>query len=147
MNVMGVVHTIHPLIPRMVARGRGQIAIMASLAGICALPGAPAYSASKAAVRYYGDALRGKLKPLGVHVSVICPGWITTPLTDKNDCAMPLIMPVARATRIIMRNLEKKKARIAFPLSLYFLLRLLSSFPVSWSDFIFAQLPSNRREP
>jgi short-subunit dehydrogenase len=140
-NLGGVINTIHPLIPRMVARGRGQIAIMSSLAGICALPGAPAYSASKAAVRFYGDALRGMLKPHHVHVSVICPGWITTPLTDKNNFPMPFIMPVERAIHIIMRNLQKKKARIAFPLTLYFLLRILAILPVFLSDSFFARLP------
>ena len=140
-NLDGVINTIHPLIPLMSARGRGQIAIMSSLAGICALPGAPAYSASKAAVRFYGDALRGMLKPHHVHVSVICPGWITTPLTDKNNFPMPFIMPVERAIHIIMRNLQKKKARIAFPLTLYFLLRILAILPVFLSDSFFARLP------
>lgn len=146
-NIDGVINTIHPLIERMKARGRGQIAIMSSLAGICALPGAPAYSASKAAVRVYGDALRGKLKLFGVHVSVICPGWITTPLTDKNDFPMPFLMPAERAARIIMHNLAKKKARIAFPLRLYLPLRLLAALPVCVSDWFFAQLPAKRHKP
>jgi short-subunit dehydrogenase len=140
-NFTGVVNTIHPLNDRMKARGRGHIAIMSSLAGICALPSAPAYSASKAAVRVYGDALRGMLKPHGVYVSVICPGWIRTPLTDKNDFPMPLIMSVERATHIIMRNLEKKKPRIAFPFLLYAALRILASLPVCVSDFLFDRLP------
>ncbi|MBX9725679.1 MAG: SDR family NAD(P)-dependent oxidoreductase, partial [Rickettsiales bacterium] len=104
-------------------------------------PSAPAYSASKAAVRVYGDALRGMLKPYAIHVSVICPGWISTPLTDKNTFPMPFIMPVTRATHIIMRNLEKKKSRIAFPLSLYAALRIIAFLPVSWSDFILQRLP------
>lgn len=135
-NFAGVIHTIHPLIERMKARGRGHIAIMSSLAGICALPSAPAYSASKAAVRVYGDALRGMLKSHNVHVSVICPGWISTPLTDKNQFPMPLIMPVERAIHIIMRNLEKKKARIAFPFSLYAALHVLAFLPVTARDFV-----------
>jgi short-subunit dehydrogenase len=141
-NVNGVINTIHPLIERMKARGHGHIAIMSSLAGICALPSAPAYSASKAAVRVYGDALRVKLKPHGVMVSVICPGWIVTPLTDKNNFPMPLIMPVEQAAHTIMRNLSMKKARIAFPLRLYIPLRMLSVLPVAWSDFIFSRLPA-----
>lgn len=145
-NVMGVINTIHPLIGRMVARGRGQIAIMASLAGICPLPGAPAYSASKAAVLAYGDALRGKLKPSGVHVSVICPGWIRTPLTDKNDFPMPGIMSVHHAARIIISQLSKKKSRIAFPKSLYFLLRTIAALPVLWRDAVFAALPEKREK-
>ncbi|MFZ4541923.1 MAG: SDR family NAD(P)-dependent oxidoreductase [Rickettsiales bacterium] len=143
-NVTGVINTIHPIVPRMTARGHGQIAIMSSLAGICALPGAPAYSASKAAVRVYGDALRGKLKASGVHVSVICPGWISTPLTAKNDFPMPFIMPVSDAATRIKRGLSKKKSRIAFPFALYFPLRVFGILPVSWCDALFVRLPAKR---
>lgn len=135
-NFAGVIHTIHPLIERMKARKRGHIAIMSSLAGICALPSAPAYSASKAAVRVYGDALRGMLAPYNIAVSVICPGWISTPLTDKNTFPMPFIMPVKRAVHIIMRNLGKKKSRIAFPLRLYVALCILAVLPVKARDFL-----------
>lgn len=145
-NVTGVLNTIHPLIEPMKARGRGQIAVMSSLAGICPLPGAAAYSASKAAVRYYGDALRGKLKPFGVHVSVICPGWITTPLTEKNDFPMPFLMPVEVAATRIMHNLRQKKSRIAFPFRLYFLLRVLAMLPVFVSDAVFGALPESRQK-
>ena len=143
-NLGGVINTIHPLIERMKLRRAGHIAIMSSLAGICALPSAPAYSASKAAVRYYGDALRGMLKTYNVHVSVICPGWITTPLTDKNNFPMPFIMPVERAVRIIMRALCKKKNRVAFPWQLYFALRVLMSLPVCVSDFVFSRIGGNK---
>ena len=143
-NLNGVINTIHPLIPRMKARRAGHIVLMSSLAGICALPSAPAYSASKAAVRYYGDALRGMLKEYSIAVSVICPGWITTPLTDKNDFPMPFIMPVEQAAHRIMRGLQQKKIRVAFPLRLYFALRVLMLLPVCVSDFIFAQLPGKQ---
>ncbi len=145
-NVNGVIHTIHPVIDRMMARGRGQIAIVSSLAGICALPGAAAYSASKAAVRYYGEALHAKLKPHGVCVSVICPGWITTPLTDQNDFPMPFIMPVERAARIIIRNLSKKKSHIIFPLPLYFTLRILQMLPTAVRGFFFTAIPEKRQK-
>lgn len=142
-NVQGVLNTIHPLIPRMVARGSGHIAIMSSLAGICALPSAPAYSASKAAVRFYGDALRGMLKPHGVQVSVICPGWITTPLTQKNTFPMPFMMSAERAASIIACGLRRKKSRIAFPRRLYFPLVMLAALPDFLTDAIFARLPKN----
>lgn len=145
-NVDGVINTIHPIIPRMVARGRGQIAIMSSLAGISPLPGAPAYSASKATVLAYGDALRGKLKPSGVHVSVICPGWIVTPLTDKNDFPMPWIMPADRAAAIILHNLAKKKSRIAFPLGLYLLIRLVALLPIFVRDFVLSSIPDKQQK-
>lgn len=145
-NLQGVLNTLHPVIPRMMERKRGQLAIISSLAGMRALPGAPAYSASKAAVRFYGDALRGELKPYGMHVSVICPGWIRTPLTDKNDFPMPLMMSVERAADKIIHSLRRKKARIAFPRRLYFALRLLESLPVFVSDPLFAVLPGKRHK-
>jgi short-subunit dehydrogenase len=140
-NVDGVINTIHPVIARMRARRAGHIAIMSSLAGIRALPGAPAYSASKAGVRYYGDALRGALRGDNVQVSVICPGWIRTPLTDKNDFPMPFLMPVAHAARIIQRDLHRKKARIAFPKRLYFPLALVAALPHFLTDPLFRALP------
>lgn len=136
-NLQGVLNTIHPLIPRMVKRGAGQIAIMSSLASLRALPTAPAYSASKAAVRFYGEALAGILKHRSVCVSVICPGWITTPLTDKNDFPMPFIMHEASAAVRIMHALSCGKRRIVFPLRLYFLMRLLDFLPISLTNLLF----------
>ena len=145
-NVNGVLNTIHPLIPRMVARGGGHIAIMSSLASIYPLPSAPAYSASKAAVRYYGDALRASLAAHRVHVSVICPGWIATPLTDQNTFPMPLMMSASRAADIIARCLAKKKKRIAFPKRLYFPLCVLAALPFFMAAPFFDRLPSNQHK-
>ena len=116
------------------------------MAGIRALPGAPAYSASKAAVRFYGDALRGELKPYGITVSVICPGWITTPLTDKNDFPMPFMISAERAAHQIIHSLAAKKARIAFPKRLYFPLRVLEFLPLWISDPLFACMPKKRQK-
>jgi short-subunit dehydrogenase len=93
-NVDGVVNTALPALARMAARGRGQLAIMASLAGFRGLPGAPAYCASKAAVRIWGEALRGEYHPRGVHVNVICPGYVETPMTSVNKFPMPFLMLV-----------------------------------------------------
>lgn len=136
-NVQGVLNTIHPLIPRMMKRGAGQIAIMSSLASFRHLPTAPAYSASKAAVRFYGEALAGVLKYRGVCVSVICPGWITTPLTDKNTFPMPFIMSESSAAVRIMHALSCGKRRIVFPLRLYILMRLLNFLPTSLTNLMF----------
>lgn len=141
-NVDGVLHSIQPILGRMAERKRGQIAIMASLAGIRALPSCPAYSASKAAVRYYGDALRGAMGPHGVHVSVICPGYIHTPMTAVNDFPMPLVMTAERAAQRIRCGLLRRKARIAFPRRLYFPLWWLSCLPLWLTDPLFARLPA-----
>lgn len=141
-NLHGVLNTIQPIAPRMQARGQGHIAIMSSLAGILPLPSCPAYSASKAAIRYYGDALRGVLRKHDVAVSVICPGYIHTPMTAVNDFPMPLVMDAGRAARIIRCGLRRKKARIAFPHALYLPLRLLALLPQAMLDPLFARLPS-----
>lgn len=114
-NLMGVLNTIEPLQARMVARGWGQIALMASLAGYRGWPGAPAYCASKAAVKVYGEALRGVLKPHGVGVTVICPGFVRTRMTAHNNFSMPFIMDAQTAAKHIACNLKKNKGRIAFP--------------------------------
>ena len=133
-NVEGVLNTVQPAIPLMAGRGRGQLALMSSLAGFRGLPTAPGYAASKAAVRSYGEGLRGSLLRQGLTVSVICPGFVRTPMTDDNPFPMPLLMEPERAAAIIRRGLEKKAARIAFPLRLYLAIRLFSALPQAWTD-------------
>ena len=81
-NVDGVLNTVLPVLPRMLARGRGQIALMSSLAAFRGLPGAPSYCASKAFVRVWGEALRPTCAP-GVQLSVICPGFVVSRMTAK----------------------------------------------------------------
>lgn len=144
-NVDGVRHTALPAIAAMQTRGRGQIAIMSSLAGFRGLPGAPAYSASKAAVRVWGEALRGQLARSGIAVSVICPGYIRTPMTDANRFPMPFLMDAERAARIIRRGLARNRARIAFPWPLYAAVWLLQALPPGWTDGLLARLPAKGR--
>lgn len=141
-NIDGVVNTVQPLIPSMVARGRGQIAIVSSLAGIRALPSTPAYSASKACVRYFGESMRGWLCHKGVEVSVICPGYIKTPMTDVNNFPMPFIMEPDEAAARIARGLAKNKARIAFPRKLYWPLWWISCLSPVITDPVFSRLPA-----
>ena len=130
-NVSGVFHTIHPAIDAMTARARGQIAIVASVAGLMGMPGHPVYSASKNAVRAYGEARRGTLAPHGIEVNVICPGFIESRMTAKNDFPMPFIMTAEKAARIIVSGLARNKARIAFPWQLYYLVRLITFLPIA----------------
>lgn len=145
-NLGGVLNTIHPILPRMVARKAGQIAIISSLAGILPWPGAAAYSASKAAVRYYGEALRGYLKRTHVSVSVVCPGWIHTPLVAVNRFPMPLIMSSERAASIIKRGLLRRKTRISFPRSLYLLLRVCEALPAGMVNSLSSTMPGKTRK-
>ncbi|MGB4117868.1 MAG: SDR family oxidoreductase [Polaromonas sp.] len=92
-NNIGVAATFHPFIEAMVQRGSGALVGIGSVAGMRGLPGHGAYCASKAAVIAYCESLRGELKASGVKVVTICPGYIDTPLTQKNSYSMPFLMP------------------------------------------------------
>lgn len=91
-NNIGVAATFHPFMAGMVTRGTGTLVGIGSVAGIRGLPGHGAYCASKAAVIAYCESLRGELRPSGVKVVTICPGYIDTPLTRENRYAMPFLM-------------------------------------------------------
>ncbi len=140
-NLNGVLNTINPVIKYMKSRNHGQIAIMSSLAGFRGLPSSPAYSASKAAVRIYGEALRGNLAEFGIKVNVICPGYIKTPMTAVNKFYMPFIIDSNKCAKIIKSGLQKNRGRIAFPLPLYFIIWLLSIISNTITDPIFSRLP------
>jgi short-subunit dehydrogenase len=123
------------------ARRRGQIGIMGSLAGHRGFPGAPAYCGSKAAVKVWGEGLRGDLKPHDVGVSVILPGFVETPMTDVNDFKMPFLMSVEKAAGIIEAGLARNKARIAFPWPTAFVAWLLGTLPPAWTDPLLRAAP------
>lgn len=140
-NVTGVLNTIEPCLPPMIARQAGQIAIISSLSAFRGWPGAPAYSASKGAVRFYGEALRGALKRTGVRVHVVCPGFIKSRMTAVNDFPMPFLMEADRAAALIRRGLEKNKGRIAFPLPAHFCAWAVSLLPDAVAQALLTRLP------
>ncbi|WP_114391853.1 SDR family NAD(P)-dependent oxidoreductase [Oleisolibacter albus] len=140
-NLDGVLNTVHPLIPRMLARRRGQLALISSLAGFRGLPGAPAYCASKAAVRIYGEALRGELAGQGVQVSVVCPGFVRSRMTAVNRFPMPFLMDAERSAAIIRRGLAANRARIAYPFPTYCVSWLLGVLPPALTDRLLAAAP------
>ncbi|MEM7171239.1 MAG: SDR family NAD(P)-dependent oxidoreductase [Pseudomonadota bacterium] len=140
-NMTGVANTLFPAVELMAPRKRGQLAIMSSLASFRGFPGAPAYCASKAAVRVWGESLRGSLHKDGLEVSVICPGYVKSRMTDANDFPMPFLMEADKAAGIIKRGLAKNKGRIVFPLRLYAMVWLLAALPPSWIDPLLRQLP------
>lgn len=143
-NIDGVLNTIQPLIPIMSARGQGQIAIVSSLAGYRGLPSCPAYSASKAAVRAYGEAMRGSLKESGIKVSVIMPGYVKTPMTDANDFPMPMLMKSEKAAKLIQKKLQRNTARIVFPFPFCSLVWLTSCISPAIIDPILSLLPKKK---
>jgi short-subunit dehydrogenase len=133
-NLDGVLNTVYPILPRMVSRKAGQIALMSSLAGFRGLPDAPAYCASKAAVKALAEAWRGSLWPSGVRVSVICPGFVTTAMTAGRQSPMPFLMSAERAAAIIARGLARDHPRIAFPWPMLLAVRLLATLPPRLAD-------------
>ncbi len=143
-NLDGVLNLVYPVLDKMKSRKKGQIALVSSLAGFRGLPSSPAYSASKSAVRVFGEALRGNLAPLGIEVNMICPGYIKTPMTDVNDFPMPFLMSVSKCAAIIKNGLAKNKSRIAFPFPLYFVVWLSTLLSPKITDPIFAKLPGKK---
>ena len=140
-NMDGVLNTVYPAAGYMRRRGSGQIAIMSSLASFRGYPGAPAYSSSKAAVRVYGEALRGALAVDGIGVSVICPGYVRSRMTDANKFPMPMLMDAERAARIIRRGLVNNRARIAFPWPVYAVALMFGALPPWLIDPLMVRLP------
>lgn len=140
-NLMGVLNSIQPLIEPMIARGRGQLAIVSSLAAFRGFAGAGAYGASKAAVRVWGEALRNELAGHGVEVNVVCPGFVVSRITAENKFPMPFLMEAAPAAAIIKRGLERNKSRIAFPLPMAAAVWLLALLPPGWTDRWMRQMP------
>lgn len=140
-NIDGVLNTVNPAIPVMVQQRSGQIAIVASIAGFLAMPGAVPYSATKHFARAYAEELRGRLAPEGVRVSSICPGFVTTRMTARNTFPMPFLMDEQRAARIIRDGLTRNQGRIAFPWPMLAMIRLLGLLPYPLLDWILSRAP------
>lgn len=117
-NAIGVVNTVLPAIEAMRMHPESanrQIVITASIAGYGPLKACPSYSATKACVKTWGLALRGMLAPEGIKVSVVCPGFVRSRITDANTCPMPFFMEADRAARVILRRADRNVGLIAFP--------------------------------
>jgi short-subunit dehydrogenase len=140
-NIDGVVNTVLPAIVAMQPRRRGHIAIVSSLAAYRGFPGAPAYSASKAAVRAYGEALRGALHGDRIDVTVICPGFVESAMTAANAFPMPMLMTADRAAERIHQAIARNKASVAFPWPLHAAVWLFGALPAGWTDPVFRRLP------
>ncbi|HWA18657.1 MAG TPA: SDR family NAD(P)-dependent oxidoreductase [Devosia sp.] len=134
LNLNGTANGLEPVLQRMVARGRGHVAVMASVAGFVGLPTGSTYSATKAALNAMCEALKVELEPLGVTLTVINPGFVKTPATDKNKFPMPFRIPVEQAAEAIMRGLERKKYEIIFPWQMAIAMKLFGVLP-HWLQF------------
>lgn len=128
-NTIGVVNGLAPLLARMAPRGKGQIAVNASVAGYGGLPQAAAYGASKAAVIHLCEALKFDCDLLGIVLQVVNPGFIDTPLTRKNEFPMPFLMQMEEAARRAVDGFEKGGFEIVFPRRLAWILKFVNSLP------------------
>jgi short-subunit dehydrogenase len=135
-NLLGVMNVVEPLLPRLMARGGGQIAVVSSVAGLRGLPYSPAYSASKAGVRAYGEALRALLRTSGIAVTVVVPGFFDTPMTDRFMGDKPFMMTLDETVKRVRRGLDRRSARVIFPSLLAMGLRLTDLMPAALGDRI-----------
>ncbi|MGQ0527732.1 MAG: SDR family NAD(P)-dependent oxidoreductase [Alphaproteobacteria bacterium] len=140
-NLNGVLNTINPVLPLMIRRGKGHIALMSSLAAFRGWPGAPAYCASKAAVKVYGEGLAGAIAETGVKVHVICPGFVKSPMTAVNHYKMPFMISAERAASIIARGIDMEKGRIAFPLRSFLIVQGIGLLPDALAQRILTRMP------
>lgn len=129
-NVISTMALVSAVLPAMRQRGNGQIALVSSLAAYYGLPMTPSYSASKAAIKAYGEGLRGWLAPEGIRINVIMPGYVSSPMCDAMPGPKPFLWPPEKAARVIRRGLARDQARISFP------------FPLNYGTWWLAVLPS-----
>ncbi|WP_300086689.1 SDR family NAD(P)-dependent oxidoreductase [uncultured Nitrosomonas sp.] len=130
-NLKAAMAISHAVLPAMRARGSGQIVLMSSLAAYFGLPVTPAYCASKAGLKAYGEALRGWLAPEGIKVNVVMPGYVQSPMCDDMPGSKPFLWAPKRAAMAIHRGLVRDMARISFP------------FPLNWGGWWLAVLPAS----
>ena len=143
-NVFGVLNTIHPALDIYNLRHDNSpkaIAILSSIAGYHGLAACPSYSASKACVKAYGEALRAAYLKQNIQINVICPGFVKSRITDKNTCPMPFFMSAEKAATIIASRLEKNVGLIAFPWPMRLATWALSIVPNCISTYIYSKLP------
>ena len=133
-NVHGVFNTVHPALEVMSTRRpypviNAQVAIMSSIMGYAGVARSPAYSSSKAALKHYGQALRGTFRAMGIGVSVICPGYIRSAMTASDTSIMPFLISAPKAAAIIAKGLARNKPRITFPWQMILITRIVINLP------------------
>lgn len=144
-NVIGLVHTFQPFIDAMRKAGEGKLVGIASVAGIRGLPGAGAYSASKAAAIAYLESLRVEMAPNNIAVTTIAPGYIRTPMTDINSYPMPFLMDADVAATKFADAIERKRRFVVIPWQMGWVARLMRLIPPVLWDFLAKNAPYKKR--
>ena len=140
-NFFGMLYLFHAVIPKMIERGRGHFAGVASLAGLRGMPNFAVYSASKAAMQAFLEAARVELKPRGISVTTINPGFVATELTAPNKFYMPFLMQLDRAADIIERGLDRRARVIQFPLPTSLVMKSVRVMPDALFDVVMKKAP------
>jgi short-subunit dehydrogenase len=146
-NVLGIVKTFQPFVAAMRAARHGTLVGIASVAGFRGLPGASAYSASKAAAISFLESLRVELHGSGVKVVTICPGYIETEMTANNPYPMPFILDADEAAKRIARAIDRQRTFTVIPWQMALIGRLLNHVPRWLYDNLFANAPRKPRLP
>jgi NAD(P)-dependent dehydrogenase (short-subunit alcohol dehydrogenase family) len=129
LNLLGTVHCLAALVPRLIDRSAGRIAVVGSVAGYRGLPTAAAYGMTKAGLINMAEALRVELAPKGVTLQIVNPGFVQTPLTERNEFEMPFLMEPDAAAEALFRGLRSDRFEIAFPRRFVVLMKLLRCLP------------------
>jgi len=144
-NLLGMVHTFQPFIAAMREQGQGSLVGIASVAGLRGLPGAGAYSASKAAAISYLESLRVELATSGISVTTLCPGYIKTPMTDVNPYPMPFLLDADTAARKMARAIAQRRRYVILPWQMALLGRLMKLIPAPLWDSAMKKAPHKPR--
>lgn len=128
-NILGMMYLFDAVVPSMIALKHGHFAGVASIAGLRGLPTSSVYSSTKAAMHAFLEASRIELAPYGVAVTTVNPGFIATPMTDKNRFKMPFLMKADEAARIIADGLERRARVVEFPRPMSMLMRAVRLIP------------------
>ncbi len=143
-NFMGIVYGVEAALP-LLRRGKTPYLVgMSSTVAYTGLPRAEAYGSSKAAIRYLMQSLRADLAPEGIDVSVVCPGFVRTPLTDRNDFPMPLRIGVDQAAECIVRGMARRRPEISFPRAFVWGIKVLAALPDPVRKRILMRMSPNR---
>jgi len=135
-NLLGAINTVEPLLPALCSRRRGRVAVVASIAAYRGLPYSPGYCASKAGLRAYAEALRPRLEPRSIGMTVVCPGFFESPMTDRFDGPTPFLLRGDAAARIVKRGIDRGRRRVAFPWPLVLGLQFCDLAPAVIGDAI-----------
>lgn len=144
-NVMGLVHTFQPFIKAMRLAGKGQLVGIASVAGIRGLPGAGAYSASKAAAITYLESLRVEMAQNNIAVTTIAPGYIRTPMTGVNQYKMPFLMDADVAAVKFVDAIEHRRRFVVIPWQMGWIARFMRFIPPVLWDLAMKKAPHKKR--